>query len=91
MPIYHVQPVVTLLEDSAWVSSDTRSECWVNAVDAAEARGLVSGRYENAPVNMPGHSGGPSPWRDERLVRVQEVEAAPNGTTLAPGVILGAA
>ena len=88
MPIFHVKPVVTLLEDPAWQSSNTRSECWVNAADAAEARGLASGRYENAEVNIPGHSHGPSPWQDARLVEVHEVDAPPNGAKLPNGVVM---
>jgi hypothetical protein len=88
MPIYHVKPIVAALEDPAWQSSNTRAECWVNAANVAEARGLVSGRYENAEVNIPGHSRGPSPWQDPRLVEVREVDGPPNGARLPSGVIM---
>ena len=88
MPIFHVKPVTALLEDAAWNSSHTRAECWVNAASAAEARGMVSGRYENADVNVTGHSSGPSPWQDERLVEVHEIPEGPNGMKIPNGVVV---
>ena len=88
MPIYHVKPITAALEDPAWASSHNRAECWVHAADPAEARGMVSARYENAEVNVTGHSSGPSPWHDERLVEVHEIDAMPNGMKVPYGVVV---
>lgn len=88
MPIFYLKPVVTLLDDEAWNSSPYTGECWVNAADEAEARGLVSGRYEDARVNIPGHSRGPSPWMDSRLVAAQRLDEPPAGMSIPNGVVI---
>jgi hypothetical protein len=89
MPIFHLKPVAALLDDPAWDSVGShRSECWANAATEAEARGLASGRYENAGANMPGHSASPSPWRDPRLVEVHLLDAPPFGMKIPENVIV---
>ncbi len=89
MPIYHLKPVVALLEDPAWESvGPHRAECWANAPTEDVARGMASGRYENAEANMTGHRDSPSPWRDPRLVVVYELEAPPFGMSIPENVIV---
>ena len=89
MPIYHLKPVVTSLEESAWQNSPYRGEVWVNAKDAGEARLLTSGRYEDAGANIPGVSRGPSPWQADALVSVEEVPEGPNGMDIPAGTVVG--
>lgn len=88
MPIFHVKPVLALLDDEAWRNSPYRGECWVNAADEAEARGLISGRYEDARVNIPGRSEGPSPWMDQRLVGMERLDTPPLGMDIPNGVVV---
>ena len=89
MPIYHLKPVVGMLEDPAWrTSSVQQSECWANCASEDEARGMASGNYEDAGANMPGHSRAPSPWRDPRLVEVRVVESGPAGMSIPANVIV---
>jgi hypothetical protein len=89
MPIYHLKPVVALLEDPAWNTVGTqRSECWANADTEEEARGMASGSYEDAGANMTGHSSAPSPWRDPRLVEVRELAEPPFGMSIPKHVIV---
>lgn len=88
MPIFHLTPVVTMLDQAAWQNSPYRGEVWANARDEAEARGLVSGRYEDAGANIPGVSRGPSPWQDAQLVAVEEVAEGPNGMAIPDGVVV---
>jgi hypothetical protein len=89
MPIYHLKPIVALLEDPAWESvGPHRAECWANAPTEEVARGMASGRYENAEANMTGHRQSPSPWRDPRLVEVRELDAAPSGMSIPENVIV---
>ncbi len=89
MPIYRLKPVASLLEDPAWRNSPYNGELWVNAASEAEARGLASGRYEDARANIPGVHRGPSPWLDERLVRALSEPSGPNGVEIPNGVVLG--
>lgn len=89
MPIFRLHPVVALLEDPGWGSSPYRGEVWVNAADEAEARGLASGRYEDARANIPGHSAAPSPWLDRRLVELETHDEAPDGMSIPNGVVIG--
>ncbi len=89
MPIFRLKPVTALLEDAAWCNSPYHGQVWVNAADEAEARGLASGRYEDASVNIPGVSRGPSPWMDPRLVQSIPEAAGPDGAKIPNGVVLG--
>jgi hypothetical protein len=89
MPIYHLKPVVAMLEDPAWGSvGPHRAECWANAPSEEVARGMASGRYENAGANMTGYRASPSPWRDPRLVEVRELDAPPGGMSIPENVIV---
>ena len=89
MPIFHLKPVNAFLDDPAWASvGPQRGECWANVATEEEARGMASGRYENAEANMTGHSSAPSPWRDPRLVEVRIVDAPPGGMSIPPNVIV---
>ena len=88
MPIYHLKPVASLMQDADWRSSPYNGEAWVHAANEDEARGLVSGRYENAAANIPGVSQGPSPWQQPRLVQVATVEEGPNGMDMPSGVVV---
>lgn len=89
MPIFRLKPVAALLEDAAWRNSPYHGQLWVNAADEAEARGLASGRYEDAGANIPGVSRGPSPWMDARLVESIPEAAGPDGADIPNGVVLG--
>ena len=86
--LFHAKPLLATLEDPAWTDAPYRGECWVNAADEQEARGLISGRYMNAAANIPGHARGPSPWMDARLVAVQEIAEPPAGMTIPTGVVV---
>jgi hypothetical protein len=86
--IFHAKPVLALLGDPAWGNNPYRGECWVNAADEAEARGLISGRYADANTNIPGVSKGPAPWMDPNLVEVVAVEAPPAGMSIPNGVVV---
>ena len=86
MPIFRLRPVASLLEDAAWRNSPYNGEIWVNAADEAEARGLASGRYEDASANIPGVSRGASPWMDQRLVKATPEAAGPDGMEIPNGV-----
>ncbi len=89
MPIYHLKPVLALLDDPAWqTSSVQQTECWANCASEDEARGMASGRYEDAGANMTGHSSAPSPWRDPRLVEVHVLDAPPFGMSIPANVIV---
>lgn len=88
MPIYHLKPVLAVLDNAAWANSPYQGECWVNAADETEARGLVSGRYEDARANIPGHSAGPSPWMDAKLVAVDVLAEPPPGMQIPNGVVV---
>ena len=89
MPIYRLKPVAALLEDAAWHNSPYHGEVWVNAADEAEARGLTSGRYEDAAANIPGVHRAPSPWLDARLVQAIPEATGPNGVDIPNGVVMG--
>jgi hypothetical protein len=86
--IFHAKPVLALLDDPAWGENSYRGECWVNAADETEARGLISGRYADATTNIPGIAAGPAPWMDPRLVHVVAMEAQPPGMSIPNGVVL---
>ncbi len=86
MPIFCLRPVVGLLEDPAWRNSPYNGPIWVNAADETEARGLAGGRYEDAKANIPGVSGGASPWSDPRLVHAAIDSEPPAGMHIPPGV-----
>lgn len=87
MPIYHLRPVVAALEDAAWQTSTHRTECWVNAANEEEARGLASGKFQDGEATLPGHAGRPSPWRNPDLVAVAEA-AAPNGMRIPQNTVV---
>lgn len=89
MPFFRLKPIANLTDDPDWRTSPYQGECWVNAASEAEARGLVSGRYEDAAANIPGRSRAPSPWQQERLVAVERYEAAPDGMDIPAGVVVG--
>ncbi len=88
MPIFHLSPVVTELHDPAWGESPVRDECWVNANDEVEARGMASARFQDARSTVPGHPSAPSPWRDERLVSAKQSEQTPAGMTIPYGTVV---
>ena len=89
MPIYHIKPVPAMLDDPGWATSSVqRSECWANCVSEEVARGMASGRFEDAGANMPGHSRAPSPWRDPWLVEVRVLDAPPFGMSIPENVIV---
>ncbi len=87
MPIFHLKPIVAQLEDPAWQTSTFRNECWVNARDEAEARGLASGKFQNGEATIPGHPGRPSPWRDPHLVEARPSHPPP-GMTIPVNVVV---
>ena len=89
MPIFHLKPVVTTLEDPAWESTPYRGEVWVNTDRAEDARALAAGRYEDARANVPGVSAMESAWLSERLVSLEEVDKGPSGMDIPPGVVVG--
>ena len=89
MPIYHLKPVVTLLEDPAWESTPYRGEVWVNTQRAEDARALAAGRYEDARANVPGVSATESAWMSERLVSIEVMDAPPSGMDIPDGVVVG--
>jgi hypothetical protein len=86
--IFHAKPILSKLDDPAWGNNPVRSECWVNAADETEARGLISGRYANANTNIPGIAAGPAPWMDPALVTVEALDAPPPGMTIPNGVVI---
>ncbi len=88
MPIFHLSPVITELRDPAWGESPVRDECWVNANDEAEARGMASARFQDARSTVPGHVSAPSPWRDGRLVAATQSEETPDGMTIPYGTVV---
>ena len=88
MPIYRLSPVLPQLGDPAWGNSPIREECWVNAADEAEARGMASARFQDARATVPGHASAPSPWRDPRLVASEENATAPAGMTIPYGTVV---
>ena len=88
MPIYRLSPVLSALGDPAWGESPVRDECWVNAADEAEARGMASARFQDARATVPGHASAPSPWRDARLVAASENAEAPAGMTIPYGTVV---
>ncbi len=89
MPIFHLKPVVTLLDDPAWESTPYRGEVWVNTDRAEDARGMAAARYEDARANVPGVSASPSAWMSERLVSIEEVNEGPSGMDIPDGVVVG--
>ena len=89
MPIFLLRPEPSLLREPAWDNSPYRGDLWVNAADEAEARGLASGRYENAAATVTGVRQGSSPWLDARLVRCSEEQAGPDGMAIPDGVVVG--
>lgn len=89
MPIFHLKPVVALLEDPAWESTPYRGEIWVNTARAEDARPLAAARYEDARANVPGVSASPSAWLSERLVSIEVVDAVPGGMDIPEGVVVG--
>jgi hypothetical protein len=90
MPIFHLKPIVAMLEDPAWGASTHRKEVWVNAASEAEARGLATGRLEDGEANLPGIASSPSPWMSPALVQARVVEAAPSGMTIPLNVVVAA-
>ncbi len=88
MPIFHLTPVVSELRDAAWGQSPVRDDCWVNANDEDEARGMASARYQDARATIPGHPSAPSPWRDPRLVAAVQSEETPAGMTIPYGTVV---
>ncbi len=88
MTIFHLKPVVGNLEHEAWSTSVFRGECWVNAEDEAEARGLASGEYQNGGVTIPGISEQASPWYDEALVAIQVVPEGPSGMRIPKNTVV---
>lgn len=66
MPIFCLRPVVALLEDPAWRNSPYSGPVWANAGDENDARLLASGRFQDARADIPGVSGGNSPWQETR-------------------------
>jgi hypothetical protein len=81
MPIFHLKPRSRHLDDAAWSSCAFRSECWVNADDEAEARGL-------AGASATGMFAQPSPWRDRALVEATIVQDCPAGMVIAKNTVL---
>ncbi len=88
MTIFHFKPVVSLLEDPAWLSTPYHGECWVNAADEQEARGLISGRHDNANTNISGNEMAPSPWLDSKLVTAEVLDEPPSGMSIPNGVVV---
>ncbi len=88
MPIFHLTPVLPLLGDAAWGESPVRDECWVNAADEDEARGMASARFQDARSTVPGHASAPSPWRDTRLVAAVMSDETPAGMTIPYGTVV---
>ncbi len=89
MPIFRLKPVPALLGELAWQNSPYQGELWANAATEAEARGLASGRYEDAGANIPGVSRSASPWLDPRLVQVTAEPEGPGGQDVPIGVVMG--
>ena len=88
MPIFRLTPVTSELRDPAWGESPVRDECWVNAADEDEARGMVSARYQDARSTVPGHPSAPSPWRDARLVSATQSDETQAGMTIPYGTVV---
>ncbi len=88
MPIYHLKPVLALLDDPAWNSSRIRGECWVNGADEAEARDLASGQFQDAGQVVPGEANPHGAWRDPKLVEAHQLERAPDNMTIPNGVVV---
>ncbi len=88
MPIYRLQPVAARLTDSAWANIPVRSECWVNAADEEEARGMASARFQDARATVPGHESAPSAWRNPELVGVEQVAHGPDGADVPYGTVV---
>ena len=87
-PSFRPAPGVSELRDPAWGESPVRDECWVNANDEEEARGMASARFQDARSTVPGHASAPSPWRDTRLVAVTQSEQTPAGMTIPYGTVV---
>jgi hypothetical protein len=88
MPIFHLKPVVAMLEDPAWSASTHRKDVWVNATSEKEARDLATGKLENGEANLPGVSSSPSPWLSTELVEVHEVGEGPSGMSIPHKVVV---
>jgi hypothetical protein len=88
MPIYFLKPRVAALEDAAWNNSRFRSECWVNAADEEEARGLATGKFLNGEATIPGDAPGPNPWKNPALVEASVCEHAPNNMQIPNGTVV---
>lgn len=88
MPIFHLKPVLARLDDPAWQEAPYRGDCWVNAADEHEARLLVSGRYDNANINIGGDAAQGSPWVLPGLVACEQVPGPPDGPDIPNGVVV---
>jgi hypothetical protein len=81
MPIFHLKPLLRHLDDAAWNACEFRSECWVNADDETEARGLAGASHTGLFAQ-------PSPWRDRALVEANIVPDCPAGMIIPKNTVL---
>ena len=88
MPIFHLRPRLTSLDDDAWANSPYRGEAWAHAESPAQARELISVCCEGVAHDNPCVTGRLSPWRNPMLVDVLEVSQAPHGMTIPRGVVV---
>ena len=88
MPIFRLQPVLSLLDDPVWQSSSYRGTAWANTPTSEEARRLMSGRFEIAAGQNPAAAiRRPSPWMEPRLV-VAELASPPAGMHIPAGSVM---
>ncbi len=88
MPIFRLTPTPARLDDPAWADIPVRSECWVNAADEDEARGMASARFQNAKATVPGHPAAPSAWRSAELVSASVEAQGPDGLEVPYGTVV---
>jgi hypothetical protein len=90
MPIFHLKPIVAMLDDPAWSASTHRKDVWVNAASEKEARDLATGKLENGEANLPGAPIRKGPWLSSTLVEVHEVSAAPSDMKIPNNTVVAA-
>ena len=90
MPIFRLTPVVAELRNPAWGESPVREDCWVNANDEAEARGMASARFQDARATIPGQPNAASPWRNASLVTAEAEAETPANMTIPYGTVVSA-
>ena len=74
LPLFHLRPRVTGLDDGAWANTGFCGDAWIMARSVAEAREKMSLKCAKEDVSGPHQARPLDPWTEPTLVEVTEVE-----------------